>query len=85
MFRQPDLAATLRKMVEAERQALTAGKSRKDAILAAYNRFYLRPSYLAQLLRLQGPGLRAAERFDSGVRARHERHERSVMAKAVIC
>ena len=52
---------------------------------AAYNRFYLRPSYLAQLLRLRGPGLRAAERFDSGVRARHERHERSVMAKAVIC
>ena len=51
----------------------------------AYNRFYLRPSCLAHLLRLRGPGLRAAERFDSGVRARHERHERSVMAKAVIC
>jgi gamma-glutamyltranspeptidase/glutathione hydrolase len=40
MFRQPDLAATLRKLVDAERQALAAGKSRKDAILAAYDRFY---------------------------------------------
>ncbi|HEV2843479.1 MAG TPA: gamma-glutamyltransferase [Thermoanaerobaculia bacterium] len=40
VFRQSDLAATLRKLVEAERQALAAGKSRKDAILAAYDRFY---------------------------------------------
>jgi gamma-glutamyltranspeptidase/glutathione hydrolase len=40
MFRQPDLAATLRKLVEAERAALKAGKSRKEAIYAAYGRFY---------------------------------------------
>jgi len=40
IFRQPDLAATLRKMVEAETEALKAGKSRKDAIQAAYDRFY---------------------------------------------
>jgi len=40
MFRQADLAATLRKLVEAERQALAAGKSRKEAIQAAYDRFY---------------------------------------------
>ena len=40
VFRQPDLAATLRKLVEAEKQALAAGKSRRDAILAAYDRFY---------------------------------------------
>ncbi len=40
IFRQPDLAATLRKLVEAEKQALAAGKSRKAAILAAYDRFY---------------------------------------------
>jgi gamma-glutamyltranspeptidase/glutathione hydrolase len=40
IFRQPDLAATLRKLVEAEQQALAAGKSRKDAIYAAYDRFY---------------------------------------------
>ncbi|MGI8836669.1 MAG: gamma-glutamyltransferase family protein [Pyrinomonadaceae bacterium] len=40
IFRQPDLAATLRKLVEAEQQALTAGKNRKEAIYAAYDRFY---------------------------------------------
>lgn len=40
IFRQPDLAATLRKLVEAEAQALAAGKSRKEAIMAAYDRFY---------------------------------------------
>jgi len=40
VFRQPDLAATLRKMVEAERAALAAGKGRKEAIMAAYERFY---------------------------------------------
>jgi gamma-glutamyltranspeptidase/glutathione hydrolase len=40
IFRQPELAATLRKLVEAEKQALAAGKSRKDAIMAANDRFY---------------------------------------------
>ncbi len=40
IFRQPDLAATLRKLVEAERQALRSGKDRKAAIYAAYDRFY---------------------------------------------
>jgi gamma-glutamyltranspeptidase/glutathione hydrolase len=40
MFRQPDLAATLRKLVEAEKQALASGKDRKAAIQAAYDRFY---------------------------------------------
>jgi len=40
IFRQPDLAASLRKLVEAERQALRAGKDRKAAIHAAYDRFY---------------------------------------------
>jgi gamma-glutamyltranspeptidase/glutathione hydrolase len=40
IFRQPDLAATLRKLVAAERAALQAGRSRKEAIAAAYNRFY---------------------------------------------
>jgi gamma-glutamyltranspeptidase/glutathione hydrolase len=40
IFKQPDLAATLRKLVEAEQQALAAGKSRKQAIYAAYDRFY---------------------------------------------
>ncbi len=40
IFRQPDLAATLAKLVEAERQALAAGKPRRAAIYAAYDRFY---------------------------------------------
>ncbi|MCA1604410.1 MAG: gamma-glutamyltransferase, partial [Acidobacteria bacterium] len=40
IFRQPDLAATLRKLVEAEQQALAMGKQRKEAIYAAYDRFY---------------------------------------------
>jgi gamma-glutamyltranspeptidase / glutathione hydrolase len=40
IFRQPDLAATLRKLVEAERDALKHGKSRREAIYAAYDRFY---------------------------------------------
>lgn len=40
LFRQPDLAATLRKLVEAEREARQAGKDRKAAIYAAYDRFY---------------------------------------------
>src|SRR5947199_144274 len=40
IFRQTDLAATLRKLVDAEQQALRQGKSRRDAIMAAYARFY---------------------------------------------
>ena len=40
IFVQRDLAATLRKLVETEQLALRAGKSRKDAIYAAYDRFY---------------------------------------------
>jgi len=40
IFKQADLAATLRKLVEAEQQAFKAGKNRKDAIYAAYERFY---------------------------------------------
>jgi gamma-glutamyltranspeptidase/glutathione hydrolase len=40
IFRQPDLAATLRKLVEAEQEALEKRKSRREAIYAAYDRFY---------------------------------------------
>src|SRR3989449_5748461 len=40
IFKQADLAATLRKLVDAEQQALRQGKSRRDAIMAAYDRFY---------------------------------------------
>lgn len=40
IFRQPELLATLRKLVEAEAEALAAGKDRRAAIQAAYDRFY---------------------------------------------
>ncbi|MDP3909985.1 MAG: gamma-glutamyltransferase [Gemmatimonadales bacterium] len=40
IFRQADLAATLRKLVEAEQQALRRGRSRREAIMAAFDRFY---------------------------------------------
>jgi gamma-glutamyltranspeptidase/glutathione hydrolase len=40
VFRQPDLARTLRKLVEAEKNALAAGRDRKAAIMAAHERFY---------------------------------------------
>jgi len=40
IFRQPELAATLRKLIETERAALAEGKGRREAIQAAYDRFY---------------------------------------------
>jgi gamma-glutamyltranspeptidase/glutathione hydrolase len=40
VFRQPDLLETLKQLVEAEQKALAQGKLRKEAIYAAYDRFY---------------------------------------------
>ncbi len=40
IFVQKDLLQTLTKLVETERGALKKGKNRKDAIMAAYDRFY---------------------------------------------
>jgi gamma-glutamyltranspeptidase/glutathione hydrolase len=40
IFRQPDLRETLKKLVDTEQQALAEGRSRKEAIYAAYQRFY---------------------------------------------
>lgn len=40
LMRNPDYAATLRKLVEAEQQARTKGASRSAAIQAAFDRFY---------------------------------------------
>jgi gamma-glutamyltranspeptidase/glutathione hydrolase len=40
IFVQQDLASTLQKLVDAEAEALAKGKSRKEAIYAAYDRFY---------------------------------------------
>lgn len=39
-FRQVDLKRTLERLIEAEKKALEEGKSRREAILAAYERFY---------------------------------------------
>ena len=40
IFVQKDLLATLQKLVDAEQQLLKKGKTRKEAIYAAYDRFY---------------------------------------------
>ena len=40
IFVQKDLFQTLSKMVEAEKEALKKGKNRKEAIMAAFDRFY---------------------------------------------
>lgn len=40
IFVQKDLHETITKLVEAEQQALKKGRNRKDAIMAAYDRFY---------------------------------------------
>jgi gamma-glutamyltranspeptidase / glutathione hydrolase len=40
IFQQKDLLQTLQKLVDAEQQALKNGKNRKQAIYAAYDRFY---------------------------------------------
>jgi gamma-glutamyltranspeptidase/glutathione hydrolase len=40
IFRQPDLRDMLGKLVETEREARAGGMSRKEAIYAAYDRFY---------------------------------------------
>ncbi len=40
IFKQLDLLNTLQKMVDAETEALKKGKSRKEAIYAAFDRFY---------------------------------------------
>ena len=40
LFKQADLAVTLRKLTATEAEALADGKSREEAIYAAYDRFY---------------------------------------------
>ena len=50
IFRQPDLKATLAKLVESERAALADGLDRTAAIYAAYDRFY-RGDIAAEIVR----------------------------------
>jgi radical SAM superfamily enzyme YgiQ (UPF0313 family) len=52
---------------------------------AAYTRFYMRPSYLANYLRVGRGGRGFIEWCDNVVSARHERLERETMARAVTC
>jgi radical SAM superfamily enzyme YgiQ (UPF0313 family) len=52
---------------------------------AAYTRFYMRPSCVANYCRLQDRGRRMVARFDDLVLAWHERAERAAMARGVRC
>ena len=66
IFRQPDLKATLEKLVEAEAAALAEGLSRREAIYAAYDRFY-RGDIAEELVRAtrEHGGLITAEDLDT--------------------
>jgi radical SAM superfamily enzyme YgiQ (UPF0313 family) len=52
---------------------------------AAYTRFYVRPSYLANYLRLRESSWALARWLDDRVLARHERVERALMERTVTC
>ena len=66
IFRQPDLKATLEKLVATEVEALAAGMSRREAIYAAYDRFY-RGDIAAEIVRAtqEHGGLITAEDLDT--------------------
>jgi len=68
-----------------EHPTLTA-RELKFLLGAAYNRFYLRPSWLADWARVTRPGVRAAaRRMDVRAAARHTRLEELEMRRAVTC
>src|SRR5262249_1101549 len=52
---------------------------------AAYTRFYIRPSYLANYLRLPRPQPPLIARLDQRVLARHGRVEKAAMSRPVVC
>jgi anaerobic magnesium-protoporphyrin IX monomethyl ester cyclase len=53
---------------------------------AAYTRFYMRPSYLANYCRVEGAVLRhLIDRLDERVSARQARWESATMSRAVLC
>jgi anaerobic magnesium-protoporphyrin IX monomethyl ester cyclase len=61
-------------------------KEMKFLLGAAYTRFYLRPSYLANLWRIRSESIREwVGRMDEKVAARHTRDERSQMSRPVTC
>jgi len=63
IFRQPELAATLRSLVAAEQDALKRGKNRKEAIYAAYDVFYKGPiaKEIARSMQEQGATMTAED------------------------
>ena len=63
-----------------------SGRELKFLLGAAYNRFYLRPSWLADWSRVTAPRVRAAaRRMDERVAERHTREELLEMQRAVTC
>jgi gamma-glutamyltranspeptidase/glutathione hydrolase len=65
LLKQANLRATLLKLIETERRALAAGSGRREAILAAYDRFY-RGDIAAELVAAvqDAGGLMTLEDFD---------------------
>jgi anaerobic magnesium-protoporphyrin IX monomethyl ester cyclase len=61
-------------------------KELKFLLGAAYTRFYMRPSYLADLWRIRSSAIREwVGRMDDRVAARHTREERAQMSRPVTC
>lgn len=53
---------------------------------AAYSRFYMRPSYLANVLKVRHAGVREwVQRLDDRVRAIHAESEKQTMSRPVTC
>jgi hypothetical protein len=53
---------------------------------SAYTRFYIRPSFLANYLRITTPGLRTlVNSLDARVERRHTRHEAAAMERTLSC
>jgi hypothetical protein len=53
---------------------------------AAYTRFYMRPSYLANFLKIQNVAVREwVRRLDERVNARHSREEIADISRPVTC
>jgi len=68
-----------------EHPSLTAEELR-FLLGAAYNRFYVRPSWLVDWTRVSAaPVRRAARHMDAPVARRHAREELSIMRRAVTC
>ena len=68
------------------RCAASSGDELRYLLDAAYNRFYLRPSCLANYCRISQVGLRdMIARLDARVAGIHTRREVAQMARSVTC